>query len=258
MIKRTIIGIGYAALAAGAFAQSPTVRTADVSCLPNQLNAPLTATVSPEVPGSSVRLYFRRLHPEGTFYYYIPFHPAGGGNYWTVFPKPEDRDQEQLTDEWWEVLEDRDWMQGRGRQWLENWMSSIENEAGEYYVSVHDATGIQLARSPIQLVEVWDPEDCQVPLTAQQKGWSENLTVGETASVQQGKEVFHWLCDGIVTRIDPDYVYRADGYCRACVVAFIPFWVKPVAGVAAGAVIAAAIFDGDGGGEPPPASPSQP
>ena len=258
MIRRSLVGIGSTLLAVAALAQSPTVQTADVPCLPNELNAPLTATVSPEVPGSSVRLYFRRLHPEGTFYYYIPAHPSGGGNYWTVFPKPENREQEPLTDEWWETLKDRDWMQGRDRQWLENWMSTIEHEAGEYYVSVHDAQGNQLSRSPIELVEIWDPEVCRVTLTDQQKGWSENLTVGENAGSQKGKEVFHWLCDGIVTRIDPNNVYRADSYCRACVVAFIPPWIPPVAGVAAGAVIAASIFDSEDVSEPPTASPSQP
>ena len=115
---RKITGIVVFMVASAGFAQTPTVEIGDLQCLPNEENAALTARVSGEPTGSSVRLYFRRLTPVGSFYYNELF-PSGNGNYWTVFPKPENRDQPELTDEWWEVLKDRDWMEGHDRDWLE-------------------------------------------------------------------------------------------------------------------------------------------
>ncbi len=103
------------------YAAPPQVTVDTPDCLPLEYNRALTATVSPEVAGSDVRLYFRRLNPVGAFYYDQMF-ASGDGGYWSVFPKPEDRKQHLLTDDWWEVLSDRDWMDGRDREWLENWL----------------------------------------------------------------------------------------------------------------------------------------
>ncbi|MGH9465058.1 MAG: hypothetical protein ACRD0X_05390 [Thermoanaerobaculia bacterium] len=258
MLRYLLLGCLLLALAAPSVGQS--VGIGDLECLPLEENAALAADIGADQAGSRVRLFFRRLNPVGGFYS-VEMHPAGAGSYWTVFPKPEQREQSELTDEWWELLEDRDWMQGHDRDWLESWLEEQEHEAAEYYVATYDAAGQVSARSETRLVEVrGDPErggdddegeneDCAVPpLDLKQSGWAQNLTVGETTGDQAGQPVFHWLCDGIVTRINQQGVYRADEYCRACVVG-VGF--VPVAAIAAGVVSGAII-------EHPEASPRQP
>lgn len=217
-----------------AFAATPEVSVDAPDCLPLGYNRALKASVSPEVAGASVRLYFRRLNPVGAFYYDQMF-ASGDGGYWSVFPKPEDRKQHLLTDDWWEVLKTRDWMEGHDREWLDEWLEDREWEAAEYYVAVHAADGELLSRTPMQLVEVWPPDRCHEPLTPQEEGWAGNLTVGETTDVQARRCLFHWLCDGVVTRISRDGVLRPDECCRACVVAGI--WPQAAAGVLSGGII---------------------
>ena len=215
--------------------QQSAITLRDLSCLPKEHNAPLQLSVSEEAGGSSVWLYFRRLNTVGAFYF-VQAWAAGDGEYWTVFPKPEDREQQGLTEDWWEVLEDRDWMKGHDREWLEDWLIDQSNEAAEYYVAVKDNSGRITARSELQLVSVRDQDECIPDLTPPEHGWAQNLTVAEAASIQAGKQVFHWLCDGIVTRMGSDGILRGDEYCRACVVAaFLP--IGAAAGVVAGGII---------------------
>ena len=247
---RILIGLFGALVATSASGQPPSVAPGELECLPLEDNGALAATVRQQPGGSSVRLYFRRLNPVGAFYY-DQMIASGNGQYWSVFPKPEDREQNQLTDEWWEILKDRDWMKGRDRDWLEDWLQDQENEAAEYFVAVHDAAGARLSRSAMRLVEVREEQDCPTSLTAQEHGWSENLTVGETTEIQAGKQVFHWLCDGIVTRVDTQGVLRADEFCRACVVALLPR-VSPAAAVAAGIVSVSIIEEKASPTQPPP------
>ncbi len=213
------------ALAAGAELAAP-------ECLPSEANAALSAKVEGVAGGDSVRLYFRRLHPSGAFYY-TELDPSGGDGYWTVFPKPEERAQRLLTDEWWEILADRDWIEGRGRDEIEDWLEQLEHEAAEYFVAIHDAAGQRKWRSPDRVIEVRDRDECEAELTPHERGLSENLTVGETTEAQVERPVFHWLCDGIVTRVGENGVLRGDGVCRACVVAT---WFPTAA--TAGAVVA--------------------
>ncbi len=238
-----------------ASAQTPRIDVEELACLPNEGNAVVATTVSPEARGGSVRLYFRRLNPEGDFYY-NEFHAAGSGEYWTVFPKPEDREQTELDDEWWEELRERDWMQDNDREWLEDLLDEQEHEFAEYYIAVHDSAGERVTRSKMRLVEVRDADNCDdEELDEFEQGWSENLTVGETREEQYGERVYHWLCDGIVTRIDNRDVIRADEFCRACVVALLPRWLAPAAGIAAGTTIVSEIVDSE---DDPPASPTRP
>ncbi len=239
---------------AAVLAQGPTIEVGDLECLPNEENAVIEASVSPDLGGTTVRLYFRRLNPEGTFYY-DHFFARGNGRYWTVFPKPEDRKQIELDDEWWEELQDRDWMAEHDREWLEELLEDREHELAEYYVAVHDGNGERIARSEIRLVEVRDTDDCEDDLDQLERGWSQNLTVGETIQDQYGEQVFHWLCDGIVTRIDWNDVIRADEFCRACVVALLPDWLLPAGGALAGAAVMTQLVEGM---DDPPATPSRP
>jgi len=204
-------------IAAGAFAQE--LSTEGVECLPNEANQLITAKVDPEVRGSDeVRLYFRRLNPTGA-YYWVEMNPSGDGSYWAAFPKPETRAQRELSDDWWEILESRDWMADRDREWLEDYFDSQEHELAEYYIAAVDIEGQELAKTATALVEVKDRDDCRVPLDPYQVGQTRNLTVGETTEAQQGQEVYHWLCDGIVSRVNYESILREDEYCRACVVA---------------------------------------
>ena len=229
MSARNLLCLLLCLSAMPALAEAPEVTVGSPpDCLPLEYNRALMASVSPEVAGSSVRLYFRRLNPVGAFYYDEMF-ASGGGDYWTVFPKPEDRKQHLLTDTWWEVLKDRDWMEGRDREWLEDWLEEREQEAAEYYVAVYGAQGELLGRTATSLVEVWPPDRCGEPLTPVQTGWAENLTVGETTEVQARRCLFHWLCDGIVTRIGYDEILRPDECCRACVVAGL--WPQAAGGI---------------------------
>ena len=224
--KLSCLLLALAALPAFAAAQEVTLDSPP-DCLPLEYNRAMTASVSPELAGSSVRLFFRRLNPVGAFYFDEMF-ASGGGGYWTVFPKPEDRKQHLLTDDWWEVLQDRDWMEGHDRGWLEDWLEERDQEAAEYYVAVYDTGGQLLGRTPTSLVEVWPPDECSQELTPIETGWAENLTVGETTDVQAQRCLFHWLCDGVVTRIGWEGILRPDECCRACVVAAI--WPIATAG----------------------------
>lgn len=251
-IRRAAVYLGLATVlcASNATFAAENIGAPQLDCLPNESTIAFSAQVVPEIDASKqVRLYFRRLNPTGA-YYWVQMNPAGGGNYWTVFPKPEERDQQELTDEWWEILKDRDWAEGRDRDWLAEWLENQEHEAAEYYAAVVDVAGKEITRTPTRLVEVREYEDCRFGLSPFEVGQSQNLTVGETTDFQRGKQVFHWLCEGIVSRVDPIGVLRADETCRSCVVAG---WL-PIAS-AAGALVAGTTIEKR---EPPRASATQP
>jgi hypothetical protein len=218
MSLRSLIAVLSLLVGGVAHAQSVTVE--EIACLPGEANHAVRASVEQMVAGGSVRLYFRRLNPLGAFYY-TTMRPTAADAYWSVFPKPETRRQAQLTDEWWEVLQTRDWIvrEGRDRQWLESWLDEGEQEAAEYYAAIHDARGEFVERSDTRLVRVADRDDCEARLSAREEGWARNLTVGETTELQLDKPLFHWLCDGVVTRVSASGILRPDAYCRACVVA---------------------------------------
>lgn len=245
-------------------AQGSIEVTADeLECLPLEDNGVVWATVDNNVPDTTVRLNFRRLNDIVEDLYWVEMHPAGGGRYWGIFPKSEDRlldrhdieeqrediEEEYAWAEWWREKQitdhrdpnddlDDDLIRERAslgklvpREWLaamtddefQNWLEQLENEPAEYYMSVHEgASQRELARSETRVVEV--RKNCRLDLTAAERGEAENLTVGESAQWQRGEQVFHWLCDGIVTRIDPVGVKRPDGFCRACV---IVWWKRP-------------------------------
>ena len=239
-------------------AAQPRVTVEPVRCLPVEEHAVVTARVANEPAGSTVRLYFRRLHQEVEDFYYLDMAPRAAGQYWAALPKPADEelDVKRLDDAdegeerdnpwaaWWlakersedrdpnedlndRIIEERasagkrvsrDWMLALTLDDLQGWLEDLENESAELYATVVDPTGRELARSPMVTTVV--REDCQVSLTAEERGRASNLVIGETAAWQAGKLVFHWLCDGIVTRVDPRGVMRPDDVCRACVVAF--------------------------------------
>lgn len=249
MPRNLIAAVVLAACLSPALAAQPVFDVEQLACLPLENNAMLEATVGGLEGGDEIRLYFRRLSPVGAFYY-VSMLPSGEGKYWTMFPQPENREQQHLTDEWFDILKNRDWMQGRDRDWLDDYLRDQTQEAAEYYVAVHGDDGEVRGRSQTLLTSV-RANDCFEPLTPQQRGLADNLTVGETSSAQAGKEVFHWLCEGIVTRIDPNRIYRPDEYCRACVVGF--GFIPPIASAASGVVSGVIVTQ-----PPTEASPRQP
>ena len=279
-----------AALVLPALAQAQTQVSAEpLACIPVKEHAAVTARVSGEPGGSMVRLYFRRLHHEIEDFYWVAMTPSGGGDYWAVLPKPADEDREEHSLEdaeseeqrrnaqaaWWlakegsddrdpnddlneEIIEerasrgmeeDRDWMTALSLPELEAWLEEQEKEPAEYYAVVVDAAGREIATSEMRSVPV--TEDCEVELDRRQWGQANNLVIGETAPWQEGRQVFHWLCDGIVSRVDDDGILRADDRCRACAFALNRLLVPATAGTLG--VIGIIIEP-----EPEPASPTDP
>lgn len=171
-------------VAVAASAQAPTITVPEVPCMPMESNGVINADIAPEVGGATPRLYFR--WDEHGAMYWVDMVAAGGGNYWAIPPKPEQR-----------------------------------NSRLEYYVAVMDAYGRTLSRSEDMRSPI--TEDCRVVLTPKQVGVANNLVVGETVMAQEGNKVLGFLCDGIVTRVNAEGLMRPDEICRGCV---IPWWTK--------------------------------
>lgn len=257
------IAVLVSGVAGSATAQTPTITVDSLECIPLEQHSIVTAEVADDMPGHTVRLYFRRLHEEVEDFYWVPMHPANG-KYWAALPKPENygldrheladnadaapaqRDSEWEWASWWkakelsghrdpnndletEIIEERarvgsgktrDWMLAQDDQRLESWLENLDNEPVEYYAAVYDSSGVLVAASETAVAPVVAARDCPVDFNQQQAGTANNLTIGESAAWQQGRKIFHWLCDGVVTRVDYRDVPRADEVCRACVVGF--------------------------------------
>ncbi len=236
----------------------PSVSSDPVDCVPVGGNAVVTATVDGNLPETSVRLYFRRLHDVVEDLYFVDMHAEGGGRFWGVMPRAEKRrlNRHEIEVEraearyqqamWWRTKEssdhrnpnrdlddeqirerasvgkseNRNWMAEMPDQEFERWVNGLEYEPVEYFVAVVDADGAVLARSKMRVGEVRGAGSCEFELTPEQQGEAANLIIGETAPWQRGKPVFHWLCAGVVARIDPSGVKRADEACRQCVPCF--------------------------------------
>ena len=187
-LAATVLCLGAALLAVPVEAQqpqAPTVEVVTAECVPNNDNGLIEGSVEPEVGGAETRLYFR-WDEHGDFYYVV-MEAAGGGEYWATPPKPTD-----------------------------------ENERIEYYLAVVGPDETVVGRS--ETVKTPVTEDCPVVLSEVERGYAENLVVGETVEEQVGDDVLGFLCDGIISRIGADGVLRADGICRRCIVAW---WDKP-------------------------------
>lgn len=209
-------GLAAAGLAGAALPlAAQSITIQPVSCFRFADNQVVHATTLGEPGGATTRLYFQWTdHP---YYYWVDFEHDGPGRYWVTPPKPETRNREI-----------------------------------EYYAVLLDGAGREVTRSAILKSKV--TSDCQVKLTPQQLGAAQNLTIGETSAKQLHNRVNGFLCDGIVTRVNPENIKRADETCRTCVVAW---WLRkelliPVAGVAALTGVTSIVSD-----KPEP-SPSRP
>jgi|GEM_PF-859252 len=240
----------------------PSVTLEQLPCLPTGKHGVVRTRVAPEVTGTEVRLYFRRLHPEVEDFYWVEMEPEGGGSYWVTFPAPADEDiarhdldraserqqQENRWAAWWQAKElsndrdpngdlddqvirqrasegktiERDWMRSMELEDLQQWLREQRYEPAEYFAGLVTPDGRLVARSEVLVTPVTN--DCDIALNLREQGLANNLVIGETAVWQQEeKEVFHWQCDGIVSRVDLAGILRVDRYCRVCVIAW---WQK--------------------------------
>lgn len=182
---------------------------------------------------------------------------AEAGRYWGILPKPEKRepDRHEISrqrDEiaeanewaaWWREkeasedrnptgdlddgeirehasrgrLESRHWMNQLSTEEFQKWLEGLKYEPVDYFVAVVGPSAQIIAQSPMMVGEVKSQSSCKVELAPEQLGEAANLVIGETAPWQVGEPVFHWMCDGVVTRIGENNVKRADESCRGCV-----------------------------------------
>lgn len=264
------------ALPATLAAQAAPVTVEQLECIPLEGNSVVRATINDIAGGYSARLYFRRLNNLVEDFYYVTMRPSGGPDWWAVLPRPEDHllPEQRLAGQpppdspwaaWWKAKEasadrnpngdldedlirerasegkkeKRDWMSQLANNDLQSWLEGIRdlNEPAEYYVAVIDSYGKVVAKSGSHAVPV--RRDCTVRLNAVEVGEARNLTVGETRPWQEAEPIFHWLCEGVVTRIDGIGILRADEICRACVVYPLgkPDFLVPVVAVLGTGVI---------------------
>jgi hypothetical protein len=215
MKARTLLTVPVLALSLAAGAAAQSIKVEPASCFKFGDNQVVYASTLAEPPGATERLYFQWTdHPS---YYWIDMEREGPGRYWGIPPKPESRNKEI-----------------------------------EYYGVILDAAGREISRTPAIRSKV--TSDCKVNLTPQQYGYAQNLVIGETDTKQKKNRVLGFLCDGIVTRVNPQNIKRADEVCRTCVVAW---WMGrelllPVAAAAAAGGVTTIIVD-----QPEP-SPSRP
>ena len=181
-------------------------------CLPNRGFAPITVQLPSDENVSAVRIYFRRLNPLGSFYY-LEMNRVGNAIYSTLLPEPADRAQQELDDTWWSALSLRDWLGGRDREWLAEWLDRQQHEAVELFIAVADVYGDRIGQSKTQLLEVRDSKACPVQLTPREQEWADGIAIGETTEAQVGLPPFHWTCRGISDRISIDGRVRPDRSC---------------------------------------------
>ncbi len=196
MWNKSLIGLALAFAATSLPAQEsdpsmPIIRIEPPECLPNRDFAPITVQLDSDESVSTVRLYFRRLNPVGSFYY-LEMTRVGNAVYSALFPAPADRAQPELDEAWWSGMISRDWLEGRDRGWLEDWLSKQDHEAAEYFIAVTDVYGDRVAQSVTRLIEVLEPEDCQIDLTPREKEWTDEIAIGATMDAQEDLPRFHW------------------------------------------------------------------
>ncbi|HET9226540.1 MAG TPA: hypothetical protein VFR31_07715 [Thermoanaerobaculia bacterium] len=167
-----------------AAAQAQSISLVDVKCIPRRINGVVKAAIIPDpAVGQSPRVYFRWKGQPA--FYWSPMEVEPKGQYWSVLPRPEDRNHEV-----------------------------------EYYVAVVDAAGKMVSQSEPNTARI-DPE-CDQKLTPKEQGVAENLIIGETTPNQYRKKVIGFICPGLKIRIDHQGIRRADEECGPCGLAWLP------------------------------------
>ena len=192
MKPRDLFAVGLFLL--GTAAQAQSISLVDVKCVPRKSNTVVKAAIIPDpAVGQSPRVYFRWKGQPA--FYWSPMEVEPKGQYWSVLPRVEDRNNEV-----------------------------------EYYVAVVDAAGKMLSQSEPRSARV-DTNDCQPKLTQKEQGIAENLIVGETTPNQYRKKVIGFECPGLKIRIDHQGVRRSDEECGPCGLAWLPPTALATAGL---------------------------
>lgn len=169
---------------AASTAHAQVLSLAPPECIPPKGNSVVRASIVPDpAVGQSPRVYFRWKGQPA--FYWEPLEVEPNGRYWTVLPRPEER-----------------------------------NEEVELYAAVVDASGKMISQSEVKVARV--KNDCKVVLSTKEKGVADNLIIGETVSSQYRKRVIGFLCPGLKIRIDPQGIKRADEECGPCGLAWLP------------------------------------
>jgi len=131
-----VFGLLVAAAALPAVAQPTSVTLGPLACLPQKGNGVLSATVSPELPGSTTRLYFRRMNVEVEDFYYIQMEPAGGGGSWSTFPVPTESKfpRKELKNFDYEGQK----IERTGKPWAEWWRAKESSQARNPNADLND------------------------------------------------------------------------------------------------------------------------
>lgn len=193
MKARLFAGMLLVCIASNTAAQAQSVSLVDLKCIPRKTNGVVKAAIIPDpAVGQSPRVYFRWKGQPA--FYWAPMEVEPNSQYWSVFPRAEDRNTEV-----------------------------------EYYVAVVDAAGKMVAQSEPRSAKV--DADCDTKLSPKEQGVAENLIVGETTPNQYRKKVIGFLCPGLKIRIDHQGIRRADEECGPCGLAWLPPTALATAGV---------------------------
>ena len=104
-------------LASVALGAEPRIDVESAPCLQVRENAVVKALVTDNLPETTARLYFRRLHEEVEDFYWVEMEPMGNGEHWGVLPKPQNevlerREAEEVEEQvrerwaaWWRLKE---------------------------------------------------------------------------------------------------------------------------------------------------------
>jgi hypothetical protein len=194
MKARLFTGMLLVCAIASNTAQAQSISLVDVKCIPRKSNGVVKAAIIPDpAVGQSPRVYFRWKGQPA--FYWSPMEVEPKGQYWSVLPRVEDRNNEV-----------------------------------EYYVAVVDAAGKMLSQSEPRSEKV-DDNNCRAELTQKEQGIAENLIVGETTPNQYRKKVIGFECPGLKIRIDHQGIRRSDEECGPCGLAWLPPTALATAGI---------------------------
>ena len=207
------------AVSASLHAQTAAIIPGFPTCMPEEGNSVVNATLVPEHGWATVRTYFRELGSND--WYWVEARNEGRGAYWGVLPRPED-----------------------------------ETTTVEMQIRARDAEGKETT-TPIQRVNV--TSSCKPVFTPPQSHLAQNLVVGETIVGQRDKEILGFICPGVISRVDYTGELKPDEYCRKAAILFAAAAqnksvLVPLLVLGGGGGVIAVLKDDDD----PPASPSRP
>lgn len=198
-------------------AETPRIHHQRPECVPSDANARLEMSVTSDSPIVSAKVFYRSSAHEGYPRYFYQMRRDPSGKFWAVLPLPESETKEVL-----------------------------------YEFVAHNIDGTE-SRSATLRVPV--RSNCRMPLTDEEKLYTENLVIGLT---EDSQEVVPkgFQCVGVISKITTQGELMPHEECRK----LLAYWYRRPVGlwIAGGAAVIAGggiIVTGGGG---PPVSPSRP